>query len=41
MCMQHFIGYKKELIMIETVAHRYSSESAQREISNEYQHDRD
>ena len=26
--------------MIETLAHGYSTESAQRELSNEYQHDR-
>ena len=26
--------------MIETLAHEYSSESTQRELSNEYQHDR-
>ena len=26
--------------MTETLAHRYSSESTQRELSNEYQHDR-
>ena len=26
--------------MTETLAHGYSSESAQRELSNEYQHDR-
>ena len=25
--------------MIETLAHRYLSESAQQELSNEYQHD--
>ena len=27
--------------MIETLAHRYSSESTKQELSNEYQHDRD
>ena len=27
--------------MIETLAHGYSSESTQRELSNEYQHGRD
>ena len=27
-------------IMAESLAHGYSSESAQRELSNEYQHDR-
>ena len=26
--------------MMETLAHGYSSESTQRELSNEYQHDR-
>ena len=26
--------------MTETLAHRYSSESAQRDLSNEYQHDK-
>ena len=32
--------YKKPEKMTETLAHGYSSESAQRELSNEYQHDR-
>ena len=30
----------KQLQMAETLPHGYSSESTQREISNEYQHDR-
>ena len=31
---------QKPLKMTETLAHAYSSESTQRELSNEYQHDR-
>ena len=31
---------QKNLKMIETLAYGYSSESAQRKLSNEYQHDR-
>ena len=31
---------QKPLKMTETLAHGYSSESTQRELSNEYQHDR-
>ena len=31
---------QKTLKMTETLAYGYSSESAQRELSNEYQHDR-
>ena len=31
---------KKPKLMTETLAHGYSYESAQRELSNEYQHDR-
>ena len=32
--------YAKNLKMTENLAHGYSSESAQQELSNEYQHDR-
>ena len=31
---------QKTLKVIETLAHGYSSESSQRELSNEYQHNR-
>ena len=31
---------QKALKMTETLAHEYSSESPQQELSNEYQHDR-
>ena len=39
----NFFQYKmmqKTSKMTETIAHRYSSESTQQELSNEYQHDR-
>ena len=32
--------YKNGTKMTETLPHGYSSDSAQRELSNEYQHDR-
>ena len=32
--------FKIPLKMTETMAHGYSSESTQRELSNEYEHDR-
>ena len=33
-------SYAKKLKMTETLAHGYTSENTQRELSNEYQHDR-
>ena len=36
----HYNMMQKKLKMTETLARRYSSESSQWELSNEYQHDR-
>ena len=38
--LESTIFFQKTCKMAETLAHRYSSESTQRELSNEYQHNR-
>ena len=40
MLILRYLMVQKSRKMTETLAHGHSSESAQRELSNEYQHDR-